>query len=677
MRGRMAQEGFGIRPVVMTVIGAVGACLATMLAVAISSAPPPALPAVGEPAASAVASDYGKLPLSFEPNAGRTDGRADFISQGDGYASFTTHHGAVIRLGDGPRRSRVVRLGLVGANQSSSVAGLERLPGKVNSFIGNEPSRWRTGISTYERVRYSGVYPGVAVDWYGRQGRLEYDFRIAAGADPEAIALRVAGADSLRLTGNGDLLIGAGNRTIRQRAPVAYQASAGIRHFVNAGYRIDGDRVSFKLGAYDRAEPLVIDPQLIYSGVIGGNAFDNNAHIAVDSAGSAHVVGSTQSTDFPTTPGVEDETPPDGSSNAYALKLNSAGGLVYSTYLGGTAFDNADGIALDSSGRAVVAGDTSSPDFPVPAAYDSSHNGTTDGFLVRITSTGAVDYGTFIGGAGIDVAQDVAMTGADDALVAGRVAADLTDGTTAGAADTSRAADEGFLVRIDPDTPGIGGRTYASYTGGAGNDYATDIEVSDTGSAYVAGRTLSTDFPVTAGSMQSADPDNATVAGNAQDGYLVVDDMVGGPGFSYSTYIGGGGTVAGQGDIDEPGGIAIDGTQALVAGETDAEPGVGANFPISAGALRSTCSCPGNFSTDGYLVKIDPAGAGAADLVYGTYFGGSLPAAPFHEDQALDLALTSDHRALIVGRAEEVDDFPTTPERSSPANRSTAVWVLQ
>ncbi len=150
---------------------------------------------------------YAHLPLRFEENVGQTDRRADFLARGLGYTVFLTRQGAVLALAPGqkskvksqkllvtghsPLATEVVRLKLVGAKQTAEAKGLEELPGHSNYFIGNDPSKWRRNVATFGKVEYPEVYPGVNLVYYGKQGKLEYDFVLAAGADPKAIGLEL------------------------------------------------------------------------------------------------------------------------------------------------------------------------------------------------------------------------------------------------------------------------------------------------------------------------------------------------------------------------------------------------------------------------------------------------------------------------------------------------------
>ena len=244
------------------------------------------------------------------------------------------------------------------AGRCTTEAGLgqEKLPGTVNYLRGKDPSGWRTGISTYARVAYEDIYPGVDLVYYGNQHQLEYDFIVRPGTDPRVIALEAEGADRLEVDQRGDLVLHVGNRQVRQQKPVVYQEVEGVRQEIDGRYALQGsNRVTFQLGAYDPTLPLVIDPVLVYSTYLGGafrntDASDFAADVAVDAAGDAYVTGYTFSSDYSTTFGSYD-TSHNGNADVFVTKLNAAGSaLIYSTFLGGTSDDFGQAIAVDAAG---------------------------------------------------------------------------------------------------------------------------------------------------------------------------------------------------------------------------------------------------------------------------------------------------------------------------------------
>ena len=256
------------------------------------------------------------LPLQFEPNVGLSGDDVEFSARGAAYAISLNRQGAEFSLGQPATQPTaspdVLRLAVVGTRPAATPSAEGPLPGRVNYLIGNDPSKWRTDVPTYAKVRYSGVYPGIDLVYYGTQGRLEYDFAVAPGANAGKIRLAFQGADRLRLDGNGNLEVSAHGRTLAFERPVAYQL-VGERHVpIAATYRIQGNAIKFDIGPYDHSRALIIDPVLSYFSYLGGAAADNvgaaipssgnlsGQAAAVDGAGHLYVVGYTYSSNFPT-----------------------------------------------------------------------------------------------------------------------------------------------------------------------------------------------------------------------------------------------------------------------------------------------------------------------------------------------------------------------------------------
>jgi hypothetical protein len=191
-------------------------------------------------------------------------------------------------------------MSLVGANPAASVAGSDPLSGKSNYFIGNDPQKWHTGIPQFAGVRYQSVYPGIDLVFYGHQGHLEYDFKVAPGADPSLAELQFDGASRLELQA-GDLILTGNDNSVRLQAPRVYQRIGDRQQPVEGRFVLRAaNRVGFEIGAYDRARELVIDPILNYSTYFGGSGSETSPSIAVNGDGNIYLAGSTTSTNLPT-----------------------------------------------------------------------------------------------------------------------------------------------------------------------------------------------------------------------------------------------------------------------------------------------------------------------------------------------------------------------------------------
>ena len=228
---------------------------------------------------------YGSRPLTFESNQGQTDARVKFLARVLGYTLFVTSDEAIFAA----RNGSVERMKLIGKKRTMRMEPLDRQPDSSNYFIGNDPSKWRTNIPNYTRMALRGVYPGIDLIFYGNQGRLEYDWVVAPGADPKQIRVQLVGPAHLAKNAGGDLVL---NSSLLQQKPVILQEGKRIE----GGYVVHGRQVAFEIAAYDMTKPLVIDPVLAYSSYLGGNATDLGSGIAVDGTGSAYVTGRTIST---------------------------------------------------------------------------------------------------------------------------------------------------------------------------------------------------------------------------------------------------------------------------------------------------------------------------------------------------------------------------------------------
>jgi hypothetical protein len=573
------------------------------------------------------------LPLSFEENRGQAAADVRFLARGAGYALQLT--ATELRLLVPGRPAHAVRFTWIGAEPTGDAAGESLQPGIVNYFKGSDPAQWHTAIPTYARVRQAGMYPGIDVVYYGNGRQVEYDLVIAPQANPSLARLSVEGA-GLRLTGGGDLeLLLGGGKTVRLNAPVAYQEQRGKRSPVKARYRLSRregrSEIAFEVGAYDRRQPLIIDP-VIYSTFLGGNAGDEGRGIAVNSAGEAFVTGFTDdaTTDFPTTAGAFDETH-DATSDVFVTKLNAGGtAIVYSTFLGGSSDDFSDGIAINAGGEAFVAGTTLSINFPVTlGAFDTGHNDSFDVFVARLDATGsALVYSTYIGGSAADFGAAIALNG-DQAFVTGRTGGAAFPTTSGAFSTTHSGADDAFVTSLTADGTAL---VYSTFLGGGTVDHGVGIAVHPSGEAYVTGLTTNspTPFPTTPGAFDTAyngGPIDAFVARLTADG----SDLI------YSTFLGGNLS-------DEGRDVAVNAAgDAFVTGYTV---DVGTSFPTTPGAFDTVPST----GQEVFVTKLNAAGSA---LVYSTLIGGA------NDDEPKEIAVSDDGQVFLTGRTGS-GNFPTT-----------------
>jgi uncharacterized protein (TIGR03437 family) len=584
-----------------------------------------------------------RQPLAFEPNVGQTDPQVRFLTRSPGMMVFFTDTEAVMVLRQrqengnshlGRPRHRharsaaehqVVRMKLTGGAVPQT-AGLEKLPGVSNYFIGNDPAKWRTDIPHYARIRYNGVYPGIDMLCYGNGGQLEYDLVVAPGADPRRIELAWDGVDRIGRNADGDLVLGTRLGELVQKRPRVYQETGGRRVEVAARYVVGRDRrVTLALARYDRGRPLVIDPVLlVYSTYLGGSGDDNADSIAVDANGAAYVAGDTDSANFPTQSAYQ--TTYAGDTDVFVSKFSAAGNtLLYSTYLGGKGDDEPEEIAVDGAFSAYVTGSTTSGDFPTQSAYQSSYSGDTDAFVAKLAPSGnALVYSTYLGGSGEDEGYCLVVDGAGSAYVTGYTAS-ANFPTQSAYQSAYKGGTDAFVAKLAPSGKAL---DYSTYLGGSNLDIGFNIAVDGSGSAYVAGCTESTDFPLQSPyEKQYLGGCAPFVAKLGQNGSTLV----------YSTYLG---LAMNAQTSDQSEGVAVDGSgAAYITGSTRSQ------SLTTVSAFQTTSGG----SLDVFVAKLSPAGNA---LEYSTYLGGSGDEEPY------GVAVDAAGAAYVSGYTTSLN-FPT------------------
>ncbi len=492
---------------------------------------------------------FGRLPLGFEPNVGQAPAAVSWFARSAGHALWLGRDELVLTAPatGAEEAAPPLRLRFEGA-APASVEGVEPLPGKLSYFVGNDPRAWRTGLRRHARVRYSRLYPGVDLEVYAREHALEYDFIVAPGADPAQVRLSLEGARSARLDARGDLVLETAAGEVRQQRPLIYQERDGRREPVEGGYVLASAReIAFHLGEYDRRRPLVIDPTLVFSTYLGGDADDAISAMAVDADGSVYVAGTTHSATLAgLTPNEIGSPLCQGCAEAFVAKFSASGtALEYLTYIVAQGNVVARGLAVDAAGRAHLAGWTSAADFPtapVGAVIQPTLGGGSDAFVLRLDPVGgALEYSTYLGGSGTDEGRAVTVDAAGRAFVAGSTTSTnfpLLDPLPGqGALQGTRDA---FVSSISPTGTALG---RSSFLGGSGDDLATDVAFDATvGTSplpekppglYVVGLTTSANFPVSPGALKTV------LAAGDKDIFVAKVFATATNGIVYATFLGG------------------------------------------------------------------------------------------------------------------------------------------
>lgn len=477
--------------------------------------------------------------------------------------------------------------------------GLDQLPGKSNYFLGADPRSWYVDVHSYAAVVRRDVYPGIDVIYRGPGEDIEYDFVIAPRARPAMIAFSFDGSNGVEVNARGDLVVDTPAGIFRQRKPVAYQELRRGRHQIPAHYVLrNSTEVAIELGPYDRDRPLVIDPTIVYSTYLGDTFADKARDIAVDSKKQTYLVGDTMSPNFPTAQATQPLI--SGPSDVFVAKLDSSGSnLLYSTFLGGSGWDEGHGIAVDKGGNAYITGRTNSTDFPtknVPPQnplQPAYGGGADDAFVAKLDASGSLVYSTYLGGSGVDYGLDIACDGSGAAYVTG-----LTTSTNFPTQNPIQASLAGgqydaFVCKLNPAGSAL---VYSTYLGGSDGDHGTAIGVDLDGRACVAGATESRDF-LTVKALQPR-------LGGLLDSFVAMLSSSGSS-LVYSTYLGGT-------DWDIAYGIAVERQGSVyVTGMTSST-----NFPT----VNPLQPAYGGGADDAFVAKLNSTGSA---LIYSTFLGGS------------------------------------------------------
>jgi hypothetical protein len=674
------------------------------------------------------------LPMSFEANHGQTSPSVKFLSHGEGYTLFLTGDSAIFRL----RASGLLRMKLAGA-QSARISGAKPLPGKVNYFIGNDPAKWSTGIATYGKVEYKQVYQGIDLVYYGQQRQLEYDFVVSPGVDPNQIALEFSGAKPT-LGPDGDLQLTLDGAPLSFRKPLAYQMNGGEKRIIRAGYQLTGSRVQFTLGDYDHSLPLIIDPVLDYMTYLGGTGdaiigwpgincpqcYANPPQgIAVDQSGNVYVTGMTYSTDFPLQGALQSQNLTTIKSahapTAFVTEINPTGSaLVYSTYLGGSSWDEASSIAVDSSGSAYVTGATYSADFPVtPGAYKTLcgvgvvasncfFEGASNAFLTKLNpGGGSLAYSTFLGGGTWTWARAVAIDSQGQAYIAGSSGDSCFTGQFPGTSITACFPESANALLPQPlynstVTPGSfnPGSAFVAVFDAAGANllystlygdanpangptaayatYGMGVAVDPSGNFYLTGQTNNPEITTTPGSLQPAysnfTPGSANTAHAFAAKFSPVTGVGTGASLIYATYLGGAPPTGSPGE--QVSGIAVNAFgNAYITGQTQSY-----TFPVTTGANNTnSCSPVSDCENIGFLTVLSPDGSA---IVWSTLVGATPVVQSFGRGTVFLIGpprLDADLNVYITGEGGYSNGYYplVNPLQPQPANQQPGIFVTK
>jgi hypothetical protein len=526
-----------------------------------------------------IQTSHKKLPFLIIKNNGQSDINATYYIKAKKYLIYFTkdeiiyhalkalphrqrYTGLFRNKKDRPLTHTTFTLKPLGTNNETRLISGERLPGRVNYLIGRNPKNWHTDIPIYKEIVYKNLYKGIDLKIYGTNNRMEYDFIVSPHADPSKIHIACNGIDTLKINKAGDLIINTSLGEIRHLEPIIYQNIRGKKHIIEGSFKLSKNTFFFDIKEYNTHYPLIIDPLT----------------------------------------------------------------LSYSTYLGGSAEDLGQSIAVDSSGNAYITGVTKSKNFPTRDPYQATLPGNYSVFVTKINPAGdSLIYSTYIGGSSDDRAGGIAVDSTGSAYITGETKSENFptrnpyQATLAGEFDA-------FVTKLTPSGNDL---SFSTYLGGTLHDTGSSVAVDSSGGVYVAGSTRSSDFPVKNAFQKDikkhfgiAILKDVFVAKLKHDG----SDLI------YSTYLGGRGQ-------DKGNGIAVDQSgNAYITGETSS-----VDFPVING-LQETCAG----HTDAFVSKLNSDGK---SLLYSTYIGGSFG------DYSRSIAVDSLGHVYVTGETGSLN-FP-------------------
>lgn len=480
---------------------------------------------------------FGNIPLYFIPNKGQVHEKVAFYAKTSGYTLWMTKEGLTfdgIKKSDTEGREEVTRdvtrFLFPGANQNPGLVPVEFTSHTVNYLKGNDDSNWKTGIQTSKAVLYTGIYHNVDLKVYGIEKQIEYDWMVKPGGDPADIRFQYKNAKKTSIDNDGNLIVETQFGELTHKRPVGYQVLDGKQIAVSVDFvKISSDVYRFRVGRYDKNRELIIDPVV----------------------------------------------------------------MTYSTYLGGSGDEHAFGLAVDSSGRAYITGDTYSTNFPVDDAYqNTSAGGNRDAFVSKFSAAGSLVYSTYLGGSGDDTGGAIQVDGNGNAYIIGFT--DSTDFPLKNAYQTTNKGGRDLVVFKLSSSGSV--LSYSTYLGGTKDDEGFAIALDGSNNIFITGRTYSTDFP-------TINAYKDTFRGGEMDAF-VTKISSSGASLGFSTYLGGS-------KIDTGYGIAVNGGNVFVAGRTSST-----NFPTQ----NEVQSNYGGGTYDAFVTKFSTTGS---SLVYSTFMGGS------------------------------------------------------
>lgn len=503
------------------------------------------------------------LPIYFIPNEGQYHQDVLFFGKTPGYNLWITKEGLVFDSShknssrSSYHKRDVSKLTFLNANKNLRIIPDDKTNHTVNFFLGSRQKDWKTDISTTKSVIYKNIYPGIDVKIYGNSNQIEYDYIIKPGAKVSDILFKYENIHSTSLDKNGNIVIKTELGKLTHSKPTSYQIINGEKTEVKTSfYETNQNTYGFKTQPYQHEHPLIIDPLI----------------------------------------------------------------EVYSTFLGGSGFDNGEGITVDKDGAVYITGFTESADLPTKKALQKNLSGIRDAYVMKLHPQDySIIYATYLGGSDNDFAYGIAVDDNGNAYVTGMTQSQ--DFPTRNAFQKSSGGmGDVFVAKLSANGKKL---IYSTYLGGYFYDYGRGIAVDSSGQAHIIGNTSSSDFPVKNALQKKHNGlSDAFVTKLSKTGTTLV----------YSSFIGGSHSDTGKR-------ITLDSREeAHLVGYTESE-----DFPTKK-AFQSQFGG----ETDAFIAKVKKTGK----LIFSTYLGGEK------KDYGYAITTDSNRKVYITGKTSS-ENFPT------------------
>jgi len=563
----------------------------------------------------------------MHPNAGQWDSRilykvdlneGDMFIEKDGF-TFYLHNGKQI-LSHGDHKHdghdhedevdsmlvHNIQSKFIGANWNGQTELIDSSSFYRNYFLGNDRSKWKSNLYSYNHLRLKDFYSGVDLEMIGKEGKLKYSLIVQPNVDPNQIAFNYSGHYGIKIDEDGNLRIQSRFGEIVEKKPIAWVVGDHGKKSVDVKFELDGEVVKFIFpNGYNSNKTLVIDPDLTFSSFTGSTADNWGFTAAPDIAGNLFGGGVVFGTGYPILTGAYDGTFNGGTVDLGISKFNATGtDLLYSTYIGGSGSETPNSIVASGTGDLFIFGVTSSADFPMAGTpYDNTYNGGpsipnsstnnlgftggSDLYIARLSANGSnLVASTYVGGSGTDGLNtstlrynygdqfrgDIVLDGNNNVYVASQTfSADFP--ISGGSQPALAGGQDAVVFKMNSSLSNL---MWSTFLGGSADDTGNSLQLSSTGDIYVAGGTASSNMAFPTGFDLSYD-------GGVGDGYLA--RLNGATGGMIS------GTYIGLNEYDQAYFVQLDiDDKVYVLGQTES------SYPISSG-------CYGNPNSGQFIRK--------------------------------------------------------------------------